>query len=220
VFGFFSHRHGDAGTISIVDIAVAIEQHTLARRVLALLDRADLQQATCRIWEEDGSASAPDVAILAAIAGGRPDPRALVGESERLAAGALVVVIRPGATVPVRRLLAGGVRALVELDRLDDTLVLAVQAACSGQILLPQSVGWNLTRPALSTREKQILGMVILGLSNREIADQLFVAESTVKTHLVSVFRKLDVRSRREAVALILDPQQGLGTGILAISNS
>ena len=70
----------------------------------------------------------------------------------------------------------------------------------------------------LSAREKQILGLVVMGLMNSEIAARLFLAESTVKSHLSSAFRKLGVRSRTEASELILDPERGLGTGILAIS--
>lgn len=61
--------------------------------------------------------------------------------------------------------------------------------------------------------------MVVLGFSNGEIASKLFVAETTVKSHLYSAYRKLDVRSRQEAAALILDSSQGLGLGILTISN-
>ena len=48
------------------------------------------------------------------------------------------------------------------------------------------------------------------GLTNREIAPQLYLAESTVKTHLSSAFRKLDARSRAEAVARIQDPESRL----------
>ena len=70
----------------------------------------------------------------------------------------------------------------------------------------------------LSYREKQILGLVVLGFTNREIADKLFLAESTVKTHLSSSFAKLDAHSRSEAAARILDPEAGYGVGILAIA--
>ena len=68
------------------------------------------------------------------------------------------------------------------------------------------------------TREKQILGLVVLGFTNREIADKLYLAESTVKTHLSSSFAKLDAHSRSEAAARILDPEAGYGVGILAIA--
>ena len=53
------------------------------------------------------------------------------------------------------------------------------------------------------------------GHTNREIADRLYSAESTVKTHLSSAFRKLDARSRSEAVSRIMDPESGYRATIL-----
>ena len=73
---------------------------------------------------------------------------------------------------------------------------------------------------ALSFREKQMLGLVVLGYTNRQIADKLFLAEiGTVKTHLSSAFAKLDARSRAEATARILDPESGYGVGFLTPGN-
>jgi DNA-binding NarL/FixJ family response regulator len=62
-----------------------------------------------------------------------------------------------------------------------------------------------------------VLGLVVMGYMNSQIAAQLFLAESTVKSHLSSAFGKLGVRSRNEAVSVILDPARGLGTGILGL---
>lgn len=50
----------------------------------------------------------------------------------------------------------------------------------------------------LTARETQIVKLVILGLSNREIAESLYIAESTVKKHLSNVFEKLEVANREQ----------------------
>lgn len=52
----------------------------------------------------------------------------------------------------------------------------------------------------LSEREKQILKMVALGASNKEIAEELVIAEGTVKNHLSNIFDKLEARDRMQAV--------------------
>jgi len=56
---------------------------------------------------------------------------------------------------------------------------------------------------------------VVEGLTNREIAERLYLAESTIKTHLSSIFRKIDARSRAEAVSRVQDPESGYGLAIL-----
>ena len=76
---------------------------------------------------------------------------------------------------------------------------------------MPRALRRQSRRSALSHREKQIWPWWSLDYTNRQIADELFVAESTVKTHLSSAFDKLDARSRAEAAALILDPEEGYG---------
>jgi DNA-binding CsgD family transcriptional regulator len=58
---------------------------------------------------------------------------------------------------------------------------------------------------ALTRREREVLGLVSQGLSNRQIARTLWIAESTVKVHIRHVFEKLGVKSRTEAAALAAD---------------
>ena len=52
----------------------------------------------------------------------------------------------------------------------------------------------------ITPREHEILGLIAQGLSNREIAEKLFVSENTVKTHSSRIFDKLDVSRRVQAV--------------------
>jgi DNA-binding NarL/FixJ family response regulator len=58
----------------------------------------------------------------------------------------------------------------------------------------------QLDRLGISKREYEVLGLMSEGLSNREIAEKLFVSLSTVKTHSSNLFAKLDARRRTQAV--------------------
>ena len=64
---------------------------------------------------------------------------------------------------------------------------------------------------ALTTREHDVLALVADGLSNRDIAGRLAISEHTVKFHLASIFGKLGVSTRTEAV------QRGLRLGVIEI---
>jgi DNA-binding NarL/FixJ family response regulator len=57
---------------------------------------------------------------------------------------------------------------------------------------------------ALSDREIEVLDLVAKGVSNKDIADQLSITQSTVKTHVTSIFQKLNVTTRTEAVTTAL----------------
>jgi DNA-binding NarL/FixJ family response regulator len=132
---------------------------------------------------------------------------------------ARVVVVPRAATMRgFRELVSAGADALVLAEDAEGCLALAVSSACAGQLSFPLALRGALAKPVLSTREKQVLGLVVLGLTNGEIAQKLHLSQNTVKTHLSSSFSKLGVRSRSEATALILDPETGLGPGILTIT--
>jgi DNA-binding NarL/FixJ family response regulator len=117
----------------------------------------------------------------------------------------------------IRAALAGGVTGVVLAAEMKQALGPCVKAAKAGQVCVPRRHWRQVEPPALSTREKQILGLVVMGCMNSQIAERLYLAESTVKSHLSSAFGKLGVRSRNEAVSLILDGERGLGMGILGL---
>ena len=135
---------------------------------------------------------------------------------------ARVATLMPaGASIAtLQRTLAAGARGIVLEDELAWTLAVTLRAVAAGQLVVPGVLARQITPRPLSYREKQILGLVARGATNREIADRLFLAESTVKTHLSSVFAKLDTRSRSEAAARVLDPANRDGAAILAIADS
>lgn len=71
-----------------------------------------------------------------------------------------------------------------------------------GQILPPRiqdRLGRRLRREDLTSRELEILQLIVKGLANKEIASSLFISEATVKTHLKTLFNKLGVNLRTEA---------------------
>lgn len=122
--------------------------------------------------------------------------------------------IRPG---EVRLALAAGIAGVVLAGSLASSLVSCLTAVCAGQVCVPRAQARQVEAASLSPRERQILGLVVMGYMNSEIASRLTVAESTVKSHLSSAFAKLGVRSRHEAIDLILDSERGLGMGILSL---
>jgi DNA-binding NarL/FixJ family response regulator len=152
-----------------------------------------------------------DGKVATAVAAGLPALR----EAQPEAPAVLVCAeVRPG---ELRGALAAGVNGIVLEEHLSATLGVCIEAVRAGQVCVPRRHAPQVEPATLSAREKQILGLVVMGYMNSEIASQLFVAESTVKSHLSSAFSKLGVRSRNEAVDLIVDPERGLGMGILAL---
>ncbi|GCB52217.1 response regulatory protein [Streptomyces sp. NL15-2K] len=106
-----------------------------------------------------------------------------------------------------RAIEAGATGYLLKAERPEE-LFTAIRNAASGRTALSAPVADRLlTRlrspaPALSAREREILGQLARGLGNREIARALFISEATVKTHLGRIYGKLGVETRAGAVAV------------------
>lgn len=101
-----------------------------------------------------------------------------------------------------------------------EELAAGVRAVAAGQTVLAPSIAAQLARavgsrrseaeriaerPTLTAREHEILSLVAEGLSNPEIATRLFIGESTVKTHLIHAFEKLEVKDRTRAVTRAIE---------------
>lgn len=112
--------------------------------------------------------------------------------------------------------IAAGARAYLLKDAPREELFKAIRAVSRGESLIQPVVASRvldklaeLSRktPAtdtLSDREVEVLQLMAKGVSNKDIADQLSITQSTVKTHITSIFQKLNVTTRTEAVTTAL----------------
>jgi DNA-binding NarL/FixJ family response regulator len=143
--------------------------------------------------------------ILSGASGSVPAPRILILTTydldeyvfEALRAGASGFLLKD---VSPENLLAG-IRAVAAGDSLVSPSVTRrlieffVQNHARGEVPSPQMVD-------LTARETEIFGLLALGMSNTEIAHQLFVSGATVRTHVGRIFLKLGLRDRVQAVVL------------------
>lgn len=106
----------------------------------------------------------------------------------------------------IRRALKEGARGYLLQGCSLDELAGAVREAVGGGVHLGASIAQRLAESiygdALTAREEEVLGHVVEGLCNKEIAREMGLAVGTVKSHLRAVYAKLDVRSRTHAVAV------------------
>jgi len=114
--------------------------------------------------------------------------------------------------------LRAGASGFLVKDTPPEQLVSAIRVVAAGDALLSPAItqrvieefirrppSTSATRPSprvaeLTARELEVLGFMAKGLSNAEIAKDLFVSETTVKTHVARILMKLDLRDRVQAV--------------------
>jgi DNA-binding NarL/FixJ family response regulator len=136
-------------------------------------------------------------------------------------AGCVVAVSPKCGRLGARRALRAGAHSLVLEDELEEALVPAVRAVAAGFSVVPAVLRDGVDFLSFSHREREVLRLAIEGNTNGAIAARLFLAESTVKSHLSSAYRKLGAVGRKDAAAMVLDPAEGLrdivfGRGVLA----
>lgn len=115
----------------------------------------------------------------------------------------------------IARCLRAGARAYLLKDMLRTELIAAIRTVLSGQRYLPRAVQQRLRERRgykdLTAREREILGLIVKGLRNREIAEVLGTSEGTVRIHVSHILEKLGATDRTEAAVIAIE------RGIVAI---
>jgi DNA-binding NarL/FixJ family response regulator len=215
------NRNTATGRTSTLAIGTIVDAPELHSRIARALEDTDMELSVTARTADDLAMSNPqiDVVILYQDAAGVAGLLESVRSAREIVSPAVLIVVwRTADSTAARRALKAGADGLVNEEELQATLATTIRVALAGLVCVPRQLRAPLESESLSMREKQVLGMLVRGCTNAEIAARLFLAESTVKSHLSSAYTKLGVRTRRDATTMILDPAEGLGPGILAIS--
>lgn len=179
-------------------------------------DYTILGSATLPNLVSDAAPAEPDVIVLAFDGDGEAAlARELAGHGAPLPP--LVVIGEEPVAEWGPRALRLGARGVLSQASGAAELAAAIEAVAAGLIALPpELIGSVAARAprlaeaaqALTAREVEVLGLLAAGLGNKTIAGRLGISEHTVKTHVTSLFAKLGVSTRAEAVAVAV--RQGL----------
>lgn len=191
-------------------LTAAFKQKNIHFEVVGCVPSAELVGTAARLY--------PDV-VLWKVNGGNP-VQELTQLREKAPFSLTVMMMRDPGEYDLMELLRKGVRGCLPLRLLPGQIVNAVELiVVAGVLCLPRfgpeffhnTAGNNRSGSVLdklTAREREVLGLLLRGFPNKAIASTLYLSESTVKSHLRSIFRKLGVRKRHEAQAVAL--QNGL----------
>jgi DNA-binding NarL/FixJ family response regulator len=120
----------------------------------------------------------------------------------------IVLTIHKGDDAVYRALHAGAKGYLLK-NVAGDELLEAIRKVHAGGSWIPAEIAdrmaARMTQPPLSAREVEVLKLIAKGLSNKRIADQLALGESTIRTHVASLMTKLGADNRTHAVNVALE---------------
>lgn len=205
------------------------DDHALFRRGLTLLllqlyPQAEISEATdvAGALALGDRLAQQDIILLDLT---MPGMDGLVGldRLRQAAPAARIVMLSASADLDaIRRAIAAGARGYVLKSGSDETLRHALSLVLAGEVYVPPVVLAEMDRPrggselpadsplrTLTERQRDTLELLVLGLSNKEIARQLGLLESTVKAHLKVILKKLGAANRTQAA--LLATQMGLG---------
>lgn len=169
--------------------------------MMVVAEAPDGQQAV-ELWTKHR----PDVSLLD-LRMPNLDGVGVIEKIRDLDASARVIVLTTYDTdTEILRAVKAGAKAYLLKDARREELLDCIRRVNRGETCIPQSLveklATGLSSELLTGRELNVLDLLARGKSNKEISVNLYISETTVKSHLRNIFRKLNVLSRTEAVAV------------------
>jgi DNA-binding NarL/FixJ family response regulator len=177
--------------------AVTAAGHEVAGTCVGLLELTE----DLRLLDADAAVAAVDPSQDASL---------LALFRRRIPGVPLILVLPSLRATDSGRLLSADVDGLVLAEEIERALAPVLASVLADQLCVPSEALPALAGPVFSHREKQVLNLLLAGLTNSEIASRLYLSESTVKSHLSSSFRKLGVSSRAEILRRARTSDSGL----------
>ena len=180
------------GLVAIIDrqpdMAVAAQaENGLGAVTLWRAHRPDVGLLDLRMPEMDGASAIEEIR--------RQDPSARI-----------VVLTTYDTDNEISRAVKAGARGYMLKDARREDILDCIRRVHRGETCIPAplvaKLAATVSSESLTSREVTVLEMLARGLSNKEIGAQLFIGETTVKSHLRSIFAKLNVLSRTEAITV------------------
>jgi two-component system, NarL family, response regulator NreC len=198
---------------------VLADDHTVVRSGLRML--LDAEPGLEVVAEADTVAETirklrgykPDVVVLDVNMGGELSLPALPEMIEASPGTRVVVLTMEAETGFAREALRGGASGYLLKEAADSELVEAVRRAAAGESYVQPSIGARLASDpedkwppkGLSEREAEVLRLIALGHTNKEIGQQLYLSVRTVESHRAHIQQKLRLETRAELVRFALD---------------
>ena len=192
---------------------LAVDDHPLLRKGLAAVVNAepDMKLVAEGSNGEDAiekfRTHRPDIVLMDLQMPGLNGMEATIRIVSEFPEARIIVLTTYHGDVQVLRALQAGARAYL-LKGHDRELIETIHAVYAGRKIIPPEVAAELaehaTDEALSEREVDVLRLIAAGNSNKQIADQLFVAEATIKSRITNILSKLGAGDRSHAVTIAL----------------
>ena len=209
-----------AGVPSMIRI-LAVDDHPLLRKGIAALvnTEPDMKLVAEAANGEEAVESfrlyRPDVTLMDLQLPGVNGIEAIDRILGEFPDARIIVLTTYTGDAQVLRALRAGARAYILKGHVHRELLETIRTVHAGRKRIPPDIAVELaehtTEDELSSREIEVLRLIAAGNSNKQIADQLYIEESTVKSHVTNILSKLSANDRAHAVTI------GLKRGIIGL---